>query len=119
MANPVPLSAHLIDLLVIGGIVIVVGVLSAVVAIIANRCRPRRSEAQLTTFTIFTLAVVFFVLTLGLMLFLMTAPCTESPCDAGAMAAAGTIMLGGLILVAVVLIGGPIAYFTIRALRRR
>jgi drug/metabolite transporter (DMT)-like permease len=120
MPSPVTPNARLIELIVIAGIVMLVALLSAAIAAVANRRWSERSETQLTTFAVFVLVIAFFVLTVGWMLLLMSSPCGESPaCDAGAMAATGAIMLGAVGLISVVLIGAPVAYFTIRAIRRR
>lgn len=99
-------------------IALVVALLAAGVVAIANRKWPYRSVGQLTQFTVFALVVGFFVLTVGWMLWLMSAPCAEhSVCDAGAMAAAGAVMFGVIELLAAVLVGAPVAYFVLRLLR--
>jgi F0F1-type ATP synthase membrane subunit c/vacuolar-type H+-ATPase subunit K len=93
---------------------------AAAIAAAANRKWPERTVQQITTFSVFALVVGFFVLTIAWMLWLTTAPCpARSVCDAGAMAAAGVIMLGAMGLIAALAVGAPVAYFTVRALRAR
>jgi uncharacterized membrane protein len=101
-------------------VALIMGLLAAATAAVANRKWPQRSVSQITTFTVFALVVGFFVLTIGWMLWFMSAPCPEdSVCDAGAMAAAGVIMFGAIDLIAAIAVGGPVAYLTVRAIRAR
>ena len=111
---------HRTEIFSVSAVVLLIALLAAGIAAAANRKWPKRSFLRIATFTVLVLAIGFFALTVGLMFWLMSAPCSDnSACDAGAMAAAGIIMFGAIELVVAVLVGGPVAYFTVGAIRRR
>jgi len=111
---------HRLELIMGIGLVLLVALLAAGIAAISNRKWPHRTLTQLTTFTVFVLVVGFFALTIAWMFWFLSAPCPEnSVCDAGAMAAAGVIMFGAIELIAALVVGAPVAYFTVRAIRGR
>ena len=121
MPDPVYIAQlHRLELIVVCGSVLVVALLAFGIAAVVSRRWPHRTLAQLTTVTVFTLALLFFALTVGTVLWLLSTPCPEgSVCDAGAMAAAGAIAFGSILLTAVILVGAPVAYFTARRFRRK
>jgi hypothetical protein len=97
----------------------IMALLAAGIAAVANRRWPQRTASQIATLTVFALVGGFFVLTIAWMLWLASAPCAaNSVCDAGAMAAAGVIMFGAIELITALVVGAPVAYFTVRAIRR-
>jgi hypothetical protein len=111
---------HRLEVLIVSGSVLVVALLAAGIAAIANRKCPHRTLAQLTTFTVLALVVGLFALTIAWMLWFMSVPCPEdSVCDAGAMAAAGVILFGAIEVITALVVGAPVAYFTLRAIRGR
>jgi len=111
---------HRLELIMVLGGVLLVALLAAGIAAIANRKCPQRTLSQLTIFTVLGLIVSFFVLTIAWMFWFLSAACPEnSVCDAGAMAAAGVIMFGVIELITALVVGGPVAYFTVRAIRGR
>ena len=104
----------------VSGDVLLVALLAAGIAAIANRKWPHRTLAQLATLTVSALVVGLFALTIVWMLWFISAPCPEdSVCDAGAMAAAGVVMFGAIELITALVVGAPVAYFTLRAIRSR
>ena len=121
MPDPVLIAQlHRLELIVLCCSVLVVALLASGIAVVASRRWPHRTLAQLTTFPVFTLALLCLALTIGTVLLLLSAPCPkDTVCDAGAMAAAGAIAFGSILLTAVMLVGAPVAYFTARTIRRK
>jgi hypothetical protein len=101
------------------GAAIVVGPVAALSAYLANRRSPYRSIRQIMDRVISWLAIATFVLSVAGCYHVMSRPCAPeaSVCDAPAMAAAGSLVLGGLVLVAVLVIGIPAAYVTLKLVR--
>ena len=101
------------------GLLLLVAGLAVAIAAIANRSWPQRTIRQLTTFTVLVLALAFFALTMAAVLWLMSVPCQDSACDAGAMAVPGAILFGGIAIVVTLVVGAPAAFFTVWGIRRR
>jgi hypothetical protein len=111
---------HRLEVIFIAGLTVIIAVLAAGIAALANRKWPQRSIHQITTFTVLVLVLGFFVLTVAWVFWFMSAPCPEnSACDAGAMAAAGAIMFGAIEFIGTFVVGAPVAFFTLRAIRSR
>jgi hypothetical protein len=97
----------------------IIALFAAALAALSSRRRPQRTAKDLMMFTVTVLSAAILALTIGLMIWFLSRPCADSVCDAGAMAAAGVVMLGAVEVIIVFAVGAPAAYLTIRFLRGR
>lgn len=99
----------------------VVAVLAAVGALLANRRWMTLPPAQVLNRVIASLTVSTLVLMVaGCALFLRRGCPPDYPrCDGPTMGAMGISLIGAIVLAAIIVIGVPVAYLTIRAMRRR
>jgi uncharacterized membrane protein len=97
-----------------------VAAIAAAAAFLANKRWPQRTISQLTNRIVNWLVLSTFILMfVGCALVARTrcAP-DDRVCDGPAMAAAGVMIVGVMIVAAVVLVGAPVAYSLLKVLRR-
>jgi cytochrome c biogenesis factor len=113
------LSLQQQELIFVGAIALVVALLAAAIAAITNRKWPDSTPAQVMMLTGFVLVLVVIGLRAIWTFGLSKSRCLEgSACDAGAMAAMSAVAFGAFGIVVSGLVGTPVAYFTVRLLRR-
>lgn len=99
---------------------LVIAVVSASGAYFANMLSPQRTVRQLLDRTISWLAIGVLVLTLGGCAYFlqMKCPAYVTVCDGPIMAAGGIVMIGAIAFVEIIVVGVPVAFATLKLLRR-
>jgi hypothetical protein len=101
-------------------VVLVVALLSALVAIVANRQWPQKTIRQVVDRVVASLTLSTIALTVGGSIWASRMECAPQVrvCDAPVMAAVGIIFIGAMVLGVVVLVGVPVAIAVLRLSRR-
>jgi hypothetical protein len=112
------MSSIAIMVVLIAGLVI--AVVTAGSAVVANRVSPQRPTYDLAMRVSFWVGAAVVGLMITTMIIFLAQSCPEGlACDAGAMAAAGAVALGSTVVVLDVIIGLPVAILTLHLLRRK
>jgi hypothetical protein len=101
-------------------IAVVVALVAAAAAFLANKCWPQLTIRQLMDRVVMSLTAITLVMMVagcGLVLRTKCAP-ENHVCDGPAMAAMGVTLLGATILVAIVFVAIPISFMVLKILRR-